>query len=559
MGSAGRIGAIWNDPCFSSLDVWKRFSAVREWHAVKRRDLIKAVSIGALAAPRLARAQGASTLRFVPVGDLAVLDPIITPAYVTRNHAFLVFDTLYGLDAELRPQPQMVEGQTVEDDGLTWTFTLRQGLKFHDGSPVLARDAAASIKRWTARDSFGIVLAAATNEVAAVSDRVFRIRLKKRFPLLLEGFAHCSAYLMPVMPERLALTSPSTQVTEMMGSGPYRFLADERVPGARVAYQRFDGYVPRQEAPSFLAGAKRALMERIEWRTIPEASTASSALRSGQVDWWEQPTIDLLPQLRATSGVVTEVADTSGNLGILRLNHLYPPFDNPEIRRIVLAASRQADFMTAVNGEDRRLWRDNVGVFAPGSPLASDTGLAVMSGPQDFDKIKRDLAAAGYRGEKVVMLAATDFPSINAMCEVAGDLYRKMGFNLDYQATDWGTVVQRRISQEPPEKGGWSTHCTYSTGYDSMSPAGNSSLNAVGRAGTLGWVTSPRLTALRLSWFDAPDVAAQQTVCRDIQMQFLQDVPYVPTGQFLQPTAYRSNLRGMAQGSMVMFHNVSKV
>ena len=275
------------------------------------------------------------------------------------------------------------------------------------------------------------------------------------------------------------------------------------------------------------------------------------------MDWWEQPSIDLVPQLRQSHGVVTEITDPGGNLGFLRLNHLYPPFDNPAIRRLVLSTVRQEDFMTAVVGDDPALWHPS-GVFEPGSPLASDVGLSVMQGPVDYDQVKRDLMAAGYRGEKVTMLAATDVLSVNAMSEVGADMYRRMGFNLDYQALDWGTVTQRRISQEPPERGGWSTLCTYSVGYDNLTPAVSSSLNAVGRAGLLGWATSPALVAARLKWFDAPDLAAQQAICRTIQTQFLQDLPYVPTGQFLQPTAYRDTLQGIAKGPMVMFHNVTK-
>ena len=524
-----------------------------------RRRLIQGIPLAAmaLAAPRVVRAEGASTLRFVPAADLAVLDPILTSAYVTRNHSFLVFDTLYGLDSALRPQPQMAAGHTVEDDGLTWTFTLREGLRFHDGTPVLARDAVASIQRWSVRDPFGIVMASRTNEMTATSDGVFRIRLKKPFPVMLDGFAHCSTYLMPIMPARLASMPATTQVTEMVGSGPYRFMADERVSGSRVVYQRFDGYQPRPEPASFLAGAKRPLMERIEWRTVPDAATAAAALRNNEVDWWEQPGIDLLPQLRRSRGVVTEVTDTNGNLGYLRLNHLHPPFDNPAICRLVLSTARQADFMTAVVGDDASLWHDT-GIFTPGTPMANDTGMSVMQGPVDYDRAKRDLVAAGYRGETVTMLAGTDIPSVNAMSEVAADMYRRMGFELDYQAMDWGTVIQRRNSQEPPERGGWSTLATSSAGYDNLSPAANPSLNAVGRAGNLGWVDSPALTNGRLSWFEAPDLAAQQAICRTIQAQFLQDVPYVPTGQFFQPTAYRDSLRGMAKGAITIFHNVTK-
>jgi peptide/nickel transport system substrate-binding protein len=524
----------------------------------RRKFLHATGALGLVLATTRARAQGVSTLKFVPAADLAVLDPIITSAYVTRNHALMVFDTLYGLDSSFRPQPQMVAGHVIEDGGKTWTMTLREGLRFHDNTPVLARDAVASLQRWASRDAFGAVFNAALEEITPLSDRAFRIKLKKPFPTLLDGFAHCSTLLMPIMPERLAKTPGTTAITEMVGSGPYRFVASERVPGSLAVYSKFDGYVPRQDPPSFLAGAKIAHIERIEWHTIPDAATAASALRSGEVDWWEQPTIDLLPQLRSAPGVTAEVTDKSGNLGILRLNHLHPPFDNPAVRRVVLAAAVQSDFMTAVVGEDKSLWKDGVGVFTPDTPLANDAGMKALAGPRDYDKIKKDLAAAGYKGERVVMLAATDFPSINAMCEVAGDMYRKMGMNLDYQSVDWGTVVQRRNSQEPVEKGGWSTHCTYATGYDSLTPANNQSLNAVGRAGFVGWCDSPKLTALRAAWFDAPDLAAQQKLAREIQEQFLQDVPYVPTGQFLQPTAYRSQVKNMVQGSAVLFFGLQK-
>jgi peptide/nickel transport system substrate-binding protein len=252
------------------------------------------------------------------------------------------------------------------------------------------------------------------------------------------------------------------------------------------------------------------------------------------------------------------VTDTNGNLGTLRLNHLHPPFDNPAIRRLVLSTVRQADFMTAVVGDDHALWQDNVGVFTPGSPFANDTGLSITQGPRDFDKIKRDLAAAGYQGDRLVMLGATDYPVLNAMCEVAADMYRQMGFNVDYQATDWGTIVQRRMSQEPPDRGGWSSFCTYTNGYDGQEPVTNTMLNAVGRAGNFGWVTSPALVALRNAALTAPDLASRQRIAREIQARFLQDVPYVPTGEFMLPTAYRSNLRGISKGSMIMFHNVEK-
>jgi peptide/nickel transport system substrate-binding protein len=310
---------------------------------MKRRTFLKALSamgaIAPLTTPNLARSQGTNVLKFVPQADLGVLDSVFTTAYVTRNHAFLVFDTLYGMTEAYEPQPQMVEGHSIENDGKLWTLKLRGGLKFHDGQPVLARDAVASIKRWAERDALGGSLLAATDELSAASDREIRFRLKKPFPLLPLALGRGSNTMAPIMPERLAMTPPSQQVTEMVGSGPYRFIAGERVPGSLAVYQRFEGYVPRPTGtPSFTAGPKIANVERIEWHVIPDAATAAAALQAGEVDWWEQPTADLLPLLKRSSAIKTEIIDRAGNIGLMRLYCLYPPFDNPAVKHALLGA-----------------------------------------------------------------------------------------------------------------------------------------------------------------------------------------------------------------------------
>jgi peptide/nickel transport system substrate-binding protein len=530
---------------------------------MKRRTFLKALSamgaIAPLTTPNLARSQGTNVLKFVPQADLGVLDSVFTTAYVTRNHAFLVFDTLYGMTEAYEPQPQMVEGHSIENDGKLWTLKLREGLKFHDGQPVLARDAVASIKRWAERDALGGSLLAATDELSAASDREIRFRLKKPFPLLPLALGRGSNTMAPIMPERLAMTPPSQQVTEMVGSGPYRFIAGERVPGSLAVYQRFEGYVPRPTGTaSFTAGPKIANVERIEWHVIPDAATAAAALQAGEVDWWEQPTADLLPLLKRSSVIKTEIIDRAGNIGLMRLNCLYPPFDNPAVKHALLGAINQADFMAAVAGTDPQMWHDKAGVFTPSTPLATDIGIDVFQAKPDYDKVKRDLAAAGYKGEKVVFIAATDFPAVTALCEIAGDMFRKSGINLDYQAVDWGTVTQRRNSQEPPEHGGWNAHCTYSAGFDLLTPGTNLSLNAIGRAGFVGWPTNATLTSLRNQWLDAADLAEQQRICRDIQTEFWKDPPYFPLGQFFQATAYRNTISQIPRGSFSLFWNLRK-
>ncbi len=525
---------------------------------MERRALL-AAGAAVLAAPRVAASQGVRVLRFVPQSDLAVLDPIWTPAYVTRNHGFLVFDTLFGQRADFSVVPQMAAGAAAEDDGRTWLITLRDGLRFHDDEPVLARDCAASLRRWGRRDSFGQALMAATDELSAPDDRTLRFRLKRPFPLLPDALGKTGSNMPAIMPERLARADAFTQITEMVGSGPYRFKPDERVSGSRVVYERFAGYRPREGggAADFTAGPKVAHFDRVEWHVMPDSSTAASALRNGEVDWWENPAADLLPLLRRARGVTVEVLDQTGLVGMMRPNHLHPPFDNAAVRRAVMRAVNQADFMAAAGGSDPAMTRTGVGVFCPVSPMANDAGMEALNGPRDLDRARRELREAGYRGERVVFLGATDLPTIAAISEVGADLLRRLGMNVDYQAMDWGTVVQRRVKRELPEQGGWNVAATYWSGIDTFNPAVQISLRGNGAAGWWGWPTFERMEALRDAWLEAPDLPTQQRIAREMQAHFFEVVPYWPLGMLHSPTAYRSDLSGVPRG-FALFWNVRR-
>jgi peptide/nickel transport system substrate-binding protein len=512
-----------------------------------RRQLL-ATGFGTLAAPRLPTAQGTRLLRFVPQADLAVTDPVVTTATVTLAHGFMVFDTLYGLDAAYNVQPQMVEGHAIEADGRDWTLTLREGLRFHDGEPVRGRDAVASIQRWAKRDMFGTELLAVTDELSAPTDRTIRFRLKQPFPLLPRALGKVTAAMPAIMPERLASLDPARPVPEMIGSGPYRFLANERISGARVAYARFEGYVPRATGtPSRTAGPKLAHFDRVEWHILPDPSTAVAALQRGEVDWVEYAPNDLIPLMRRNRGIRVHVTDDS-SISVLRFNHLQPPFDNPAIRRAVLGALDQSAFMTAAFSDDRSLWKDGVGVFLSGSPMASEVGLEALRGPRDMEKVRRDLAAAGYKGEKVVILQPNDFPILKAMSEVALDMFTRAGMNAEAYAADWGSIVQRRNSREPVEKGGWSVFISGLSAAGLLDPVAHLGLRANGTRAWFGWPDSPALEDLRREWMAAPDEAAQKAVARRIQAQFWQDLPYLPLGQYDRVTAYQANLRDYQAG-----------
>jgi peptide/nickel transport system substrate-binding protein len=524
---------------------------------MKRREFLAAAA-ATIAMPAIARGQSRQLLTFIPQADLAVLDPIWTTTYQTRDHAFLVFDTLFGVDDSYAAQPQMIEGAVTENDGRLWRLTLRSGLKFHDGTPVLARDCGASVKRWGARDSYGQALMAATEEISAPDDKTIVFRMKRAFPLLPDALGKTPPSICAIMPERLAQTDPYKQVTEMVGSGPYRYKADERVPGSRVVYERFEGYVPRSSGmPSGTAGPKVAHLDRVEWRIIPDGGTVAAALQQGEVDWWLLPNADLLPVLKSDKQLAVRVTDPTGFVATMRFNQLNPPFDNPALRRAIVGAVTQSDYMIGMVGTDPAMWKDGCGYFCPGTPMASDAGMAALTGSRDLAKAKREIEAAGYKGEKIVLLGPTDIASAKALADITGDLLKKLGLNVDDQAMDWATLVQRRAKKEPVDQGGWSLYHTSWSGIDQMNPVGHVFLRGNGQDATVGWPTSPKLEELRNAWLQAPDLAAQKAVAAQIQLQAFTDIPYIPLGQYFAPTAYRANLSGILNGNPV-FWNITR-
>ena len=357
-----------------------------------RRTVLKGLAgVGSLAAtgglsmPALSQGAAARTLRFVPQANLANFDPIWGTQYVVRNAAALVWDTLYGVDATLQPQRQMVESEEVSDDGLVWTFKLRPGLKFHDGEPVLSKDVVASLTRWSARDPMGLMLKAIQNELTAVDDRTFKWALKAPYPKMLLALGKNNTPCAFIMPERIAQTDPFKQIDEYIGSGPMKFVKGEWVPGAKAVFEKFADYVPRQEKASWLAGGKQMLVDRIEWVVIPDPATAAAALQNGEVDWWENPITDLVPTLKKNRNIDVDIADPLGNIGSFRMNHLHPPFNDVKVRRAVLMALSQEDYMRALVGDDTALWKPLPGFFTPDTPLYTEEGGEILKGKRDFD------------------------------------------------------------------------------------------------------------------------------------------------------------------------------
>lgn len=518
---------------------------------MQRRTFLTAAA--GLFRPTAARA-AERVLRFVPDSNLATIDPVWNVTPTTRNHGMMVWDTLYGRDASMAPQPQMVAGHELSSDGLTWQFTLRPGLAFHDGGAVKAADCVPSITRWAARRPLGQRLLAQTAAMSALDDTRFEIRLRQPFPQMTQALSEFCF----IMPERIARTDPGTRITEVVGSGPFRFVTDEWVAGSGAVYQRFDGYQPRAEATSFTAGGKIVHFDRVEWQVMPDLATAVAALQRGEVDWVQQPALDLLPLLQKAPGVKVLANDHVGVMGMLALNHLYPPFDNVDARRALLSAIDQADFMSAVASDAPGATLVPVGYFTPGSAMASTAGMQALTAPRDLSRAKAMLAASGQSGARVVVLSPTDSPALQAMSLVAADLFQQLGLDVQVDSMDVGTQTQRRANRAAPGKGGWSAFTTTYEGLTMADPATNVGLRGNGEDAWYGWPTCPRLENLREAWFAASQPDEQKRIAADIQQAAFAEVPFIPLGQVFYPTAVRAGIVDILPAAFPIFWNVRK-
>lgn len=498
-----------------------------------------------------------TTLRAVVHADLRNTDPIWTTAYITRNHGYMVYDTLFAIDEAFEVRPQMVDSWSVSEDGLVWTFTLRDGLRWHDGAPVTAADCAASIRRWGARDGMGQKLMDATESLEAVDERTLRLVLSRPYGLVLESLGKASSNVPFMMPLRHAETDPFEQVPEVVGSGPYRFAAEEWVPGARVVYRRNEDYVPRDEPPSWAAGGKVARVDTVEWLYIPDPATAMNALLSGEVDYFELPPHDLLPLLEASPDVEVVNVDPVGVQGHLRLNHLHPPFDHPKAREAVLWLVDQARFLASVVGDPRH-WRTCPAFFGCGGPYESGSGAEALLA-RDLDRARALFAEAGYDGRPVVVMQPTDIAILSGVALVAAGMLREAGLEVDLQAMDWSTLTSRRALDAPPGEGGWNVFPTWFIGMDIVDPVVHIGVSGGCRERAwFGWPCDAELEGLRDAFAYEGDPARRAELAERVQRRAYEVVPYVNYGQWFNPIAYRANLAGVLPSPVNLFWNIEK-
>ena len=525
----------------------------------KRPTSTITLSVLALSAALASQAIAAGkTITAVMHSDLRIIDPVFTTAYITRDHGYMVYDTLLATDANFKVTPQMADWK-VSDDKLTYTFTLRDGLKWHDGAPVTAEDCVASLKRWAKADAMGQKLMDFTASLEAADARTITLTLKESYGLVLESIGKPSSLVPFMMPKRLAETPPNQQIKEQIGSGPFKFVQAEFQPGVKAVYEKNKDYVPRKEAPSWTSGGKVVKVDRVEWITMPDAQTAVNALQSGDIDFMETSPFDLVPALAADKNLKVDTLSKLGFQTIGRMNFLYPPFDNVKVRRAAFVAMNQKNVLDALVGNPQQ-YRICGALFICGTPLATDVGSETLVKGNGMAEAKRLLAESGYDGTPVVVLAPGDVVTLKAQPIVAAQLLREAGFKVDVQSADWQTVVSRRASQKPPKEGGWNMFFTNLTAADVVNPVGLLQINGKGKnGGWFGWPEDSKIEAMRDAFARSSSPEEQKKIAADIQKQVYDQAIYIPLGQYLVTAAWRKSLSGILDGPATpVFWNVDK-
>jgi peptide/nickel transport system substrate-binding protein len=494
-------------------------------------------------------------IRSVPIGSLKIVDPIWTTAYITRNHAYMVWDTLFALDANNVPQPQMVERWTLSDDKLTYTFKLREQLKWHDNTPVRAADCVASLKRWAAKDGMGRALWEFVVQIEPVDEATFKLVLKQPVGFVLEALGKIDSNVPFMMPERIANTDPNTQITEVIGSGPFRFLKEEFVPGSKVVYEKFEGYVPRQEPPSQAAGGKVVKVDRVESTYLPDAAVATAALAKGELDLLESPSDDLMRTVEKNPDVVIEPNDPLGYQLFLVINHLHPPFDKREARQALMWGIKQTDYLAAISSDPNR-YQACPAVFGCGGSNESRLGAEALAG---FDpaRAKAMLLESGYDGRAVVVMDPADNTILHPAALVTAQMLRRIGVKVDLQAMDWSTLTQRRASKDIPGQVGWNLFVTNAT----LTGIGNPLLHTYIKnceQAWYGWPCDSKIVDLTRRWALESDSARRKQITDELQQAHMQNVSYIPLGQYRSIIAYRKELTGLIRAPSLFYWNIEK-
>jgi len=518
-----------------------------------RRSILKgSAGVAAVAgAPAIARGQARrgeqNTVRAVMHGDIPTFDPIWTTANMAAYHGNMVYDVLFGIDANFNPQPQMVGRHGVSDDKLTYTFELRDGLKWTDGSAVTAADCVASLRRWGARDGAGQIMLSKTADLSAKDDKTIVLRLKERWGLVYDALSKTSTPLCFMMPKKVAETDPFQKIDTtngVVGSGPFTLNMAETRPGTQYVYEKNPHYVPRSEPASGIAGGKVVKLDRVIFVNMPEAQTAVSALQAGEIDFYETPPIELLPQLESDRNVRVSVLNSLGQVGYIRLNYLHAPFNNVKARQAVQWAVNQKDHMAATFPNPKYA-RACGSFFTCGTPMESDVNMEWFTKGPDLNKARQLLRESGYDGKPIVLMQATNIEYMRNSAEILAKELRSAGFNVNLVPMDWSNVVQRRSVKSPPDQGGWNIFITSGGGTATAHPINLAAHAATGDKGWFGWPENALHEQLREKWAQAETLAERQAIARQIQDNAWGYVHHLYYGQWIQPAAHRANIRNL--------------
>jgi peptide/nickel transport system substrate-binding protein len=417
---------------------------------------------------------------------------------------------------------------------------------------VTSADCIASIKRWGARDTMGQRLIQFTDGMKAVDDKTFTLTLKEPYGLVLQSLSKISSNVPFMMPKKVAETDPNQAITTTIGSGPFRFVKEEWVPGSKVVYVKNEKYIPRKEPADMAAGGKVVNVDRVEWTYFPDPATAANALIAGEVDYVPEPAFDLLPLLKSSPDVTVEMLDPLGWQGMVRINHLAPPFDNPKMRQAMLSVVDQKEYLQAAIGNPE-YYRPCVAFFVCGGPNESAVGGDDLAHP-DLERAKKQFADAGYKGEPIVILQPTDEPVLAAVSLVTTQRLRQIGINVDLQAMDWSTLASRRQS-----KTGWNIFHTLFNATDVLDPVVNIGTNSgCAEKAWFGWPCNEKVEKLRDQFSREADPTKRKAIVDEMQKLLYEDVAYVPFGQYSQPVAYRSNVKGVIKAGPPFVWNITK-
>lgn len=518
--------------------------------------LLTAALVAALLGGTAPTAQAETTITAVMNAPLRALDPAISTAYILRNYGYMVYDTLLARDENNQPQPQMASW-AVSEDGKTYTFTLRDGLKWHDGMPVTAADCVASIARWDQVDKTGQVMASLLSGMEVVDDKTFTMTFAEPTGIALLALSKPSGLAPFMMPKAVAETPISTPITSTIGSGPFKFDEAEYQPGVRAVFTKNEEYVPRDEPASGMAGGKVVKVDKVVWTTMPDPMTAVSAMMSGEIDFIEQVQHDLLPLVQGNPDFTLQTFAKQGSQNLVRLNWRQPPFDQLIYRQAAMEALGQQQMLDAQVGTGAEGAQTCAAVFGCTSPYTSDYMAETVIEPHP-EKAKELLAQAGYDGAPILLMQATDLPALVPQGPVVAQQLRDGGFNVEVMAMDWASVVARRASKAPVAEGGWNIFSTTNVLPDVGDPVGFIGTAAGGDTAWFGWPDVPEIEALRAGFAKAPDTAAQIEIAGQINKLALDNVVMIPMGQFPNINVLSAKLADMPVAEAPVFWNVTK-